>query len=147
MRTIGTVEAVIYDALGNPTETQLGTIEYDGHRKRISDDEMHLEFKKLGFSSTAALERTWSGANQESWVTPDGQEIFTVSWREVRERYKWLVEIEVDEMWVADGFNLSDERLHQMLGRELQCAYSTEYSGKVIAAPDPAAIKKAQEES
>lgn len=59
-------------------------------------------------------------------------------------RYKWTVEFEVDETWVEDGFELTDERAHAMLANALSCAYNTEFSAKVISAPPQAEIRKAQ---
>lgn len=59
-------------------------------------------------------------------------------------RFKWTVEFEVDEVWVADGFNLDDERAQEMLLVDLGYARPHEVSAKVISAPDPKSIKKAQ---
>lgn len=59
-------------------------------------------------------------------------------------RFKWTVEIEVDETWVEDGFDLTDERAKEMVMSDLRYAYGHEISCKVIAAPAPAEIRKAQ---
>lgn len=59
-------------------------------------------------------------------------------------RFKWAVEIEVDETWVEDGFDLTDERAKEMVMNDLRYAYGNEISCKVIAAPNPADIRKAQ---
>lgn len=58
--------------------------------------------------------------------------------------FKWTVEIEVAEVWVADGFDLDDDRAQGMLERELGWAYSHELRSTVLSAPDPAEIRKAQ---
>lgn len=60
-------------------------------------------------------------------------------------RFKWTVEFEVDEVWIADGFNITDQRALDMLSNDLQFAnIGTELGAKVLSAPDPTAIRKAQ---
>ena len=58
--------------------------------------------------------------------------------------FKWTVEFEVDETWVADGFELDDDRAKEMLQTDLAWAYPYEISAKVIKSPDQATIRKAQ---
>lgn len=58
--------------------------------------------------------------------------------------FRWTAEIQVHETWVADGFNLTNERLQAMLERELGFAYSTELRAKVLSSPKEEAINKAQ---
>lgn len=60
-------------------------------------------------------------------------------------KFKWVVEFEVDEVWVADGFDLTDERALDMLAQHLRYAYmTTELGAKVISAPPPEEIRKVQ---
>jgi hypothetical protein len=49
--------------------------------------------------------------------------------------FKWTVEIKVDQSWVADGFNLDNERAQSMLANTLPHAYGYELKAKVVAAP------------
>jgi len=58
--------------------------------------------------------------------------------------YAWTVRIEIDAVWVADGFNLTAERMHAMLAQHLSSAGSEELRAKVIKAPDPKAIRREQ---
>jgi len=58
--------------------------------------------------------------------------------------YKWTVEFEVDETWVADGFALDDERAQDMIRNDLRFATSSEVKAKVIKSPPAEAIRKAQ---
>lgn len=59
--------------------------------------------------------------------------------------YKWIVEVEVHERWVADGFDLDDERATQMLSKELPHAImDREIWAKVLKAPAAAEIRKEQ---
>lgn len=58
--------------------------------------------------------------------------------------YKWVVEFQVADTWVADGFDLTDERAHDMLASDLSYAYGHELKAKVIRAPSAAAIAKEQ---
>lgn len=59
-------------------------------------------------------------------------------------KYKWVVEIEVADTWVADGFDLDDDRAHKMLAEHLPYAYGHELKARVLKAPDPDAIAKEQ---
>lgn len=58
--------------------------------------------------------------------------------------YKWTVEFEVAASWVADGFDLTDERAHDMISGDLTYAYGHELRAKVIKAPAPPSIRKEQ---
>ena len=59
-------------------------------------------------------------------------------------RFVWVVEFEVSETWVADGFDLDDERAETMLQTDLAYARSDEIGARVIRAPAPTEIRKAQ---
>jgi len=58
--------------------------------------------------------------------------------------FRWLVEIEVDPLWVGDGFELTADRLEDMLSRELSSARAGEYAGRILSAPDPARVRCVQ---
>lgn len=45
---------------------------------------------------------------------------------------KWIVEIQVSENWVEDGFNLTNETAHKMLAEFLPYAYGYELKAKVL---------------
>lgn len=49
--------------------------------------------------------------------------------------YKWTVEIEVAEAWVADGFDLTDRRAHDIMTHHLSYANGNEIKCKVVARP------------
>lgn len=59
-------------------------------------------------------------------------------------KFKWTVEIEIDEVWVADGFELTEERLIDMVQSDLQYATESEIKVKILKSPDEKAISKAQ---
>ena len=69
-----------------------------------------------------------------------------------KNQYVWKgkFEITVADLWVADGFNLSDktlqEMLHDALERWLCCAYAGEFSvsASITSAPNPDSISKEQ---
>ncbi len=67
-----------------------------------------------------------------------------MTYRELHMTYRWTVEIEVDPIWVADGFDLDEEDLNDMLRQRLGYAHSDEYSGRVLKAPDPKQIRAEQ---
>jgi len=54
---------------------------------------------------------------------------------------KWTIEFEVDESWIADGFNLTDEAALNMIELLLPNAYDDEIAAKVIQKPTDAEIK------
>ena len=57
---------------------------------------------------------------------------------------KWVVEIEVHNTWVEDGFNITNENIVDRLQEWLPHAYSHELKGKVIKAPKQSVIDKLQ---
>lgn len=67
--------------------------------------------------------------------------------RDGRRVFRWVVELEVSETWVEDGFNLDDERALNMLARTLGWAtIGTELGARVLEAPPPREVKKARGE-
>lgn len=58
--------------------------------------------------------------------------------------YSWLVQVTVDPVWVADGFNLNDDTAREMVGNWLSHAHGSEYDAKVMFTPDIARIAKEQ---
>ncbi len=60
--------------------------------------------------------------------------------------FKWTIEIEIAECWVADGFNLTDEHAQDMIEQRLSCATSEEVKARVVKAPTKAALATAQGE-
>ena len=58
--------------------------------------------------------------------------------------YEWTVKIRVNAVWVADGFNLTEDRLNSILGEHLDYARSTEYEGEIVKAPNADAIAREQ---
>jgi hypothetical protein len=58
--------------------------------------------------------------------------------------FKWTVEIEVTENWVADGFNISPDRMHDIMCRALPYANGSEIGARVLKSPSPESIAIAQ---
>lgn len=58
--------------------------------------------------------------------------------------FKWVVEFEVTENWVEDGFNITDQKAVAMIENVLPFASGAEFSAKVIKAPDAKIIRKVQ---
>lgn len=59
-------------------------------------------------------------------------------------RFKWTVDIYVDRSWIADGFDLTNERAKEMVAKTLPYAHNGEFSARVIAKPAKKLIRKAQ---
>lgn len=55
-------------------------------------------------------------------------------------RLKYIVEFEIDEKWIADGFDLTQERAKSMLANELSHANGSELEATIVLAPEPHAI-------
>lgn len=64
--------------------------------------------------------------------------------REPPATFTWTVEFTVTENWVADGFNLTDERAHSIICNALPYAFGHELQAKVLTAPDSKAIRRVQ---
>lgn len=58
--------------------------------------------------------------------------------------FKWVVEFEVTENWVADGFEITDRKATGMMEEALPFASGAEFSAKVIKAPAATLIRKTQ---
>lgn len=59
-------------------------------------------------------------------------------------RFKWVVEFEVSETWVSDGFTGTQEDFQEMLENRLDYAYFTELKAKVIKKPTDKSLAKSQ---
>jgi hypothetical protein len=59
-------------------------------------------------------------------------------------RFKWVVEFEVTENWVADGFEIDQRRAFNMIESVLPHATVMEIKATVKKSPSEAVIKKAQ---
>ena len=57
-------------------------------------------------------------------------------------KLKWVIEIEVSENWVEDGFNLTDDNVVNWIANALPYAYGFEIGGKVKKAPNPKLLAK-----
>jgi len=62
----------------------------------------------------------------------------------MKTKLKWVVEFYVDPTWVADGFDLTNERAFDMLAGDLAWATDAELDAKVIERPDQRLIDKLQ---
>lgn len=58
--------------------------------------------------------------------------------------YTWTVQISVADTWVADGFDLTADRLKDMVLSDLGYAHDGEVVTKIIRAPKPEDIRKEQ---
>ena len=57
---------------------------------------------------------------------------------------KWVVEFSIDESWIADGFDLTEERAKEMIANEIGWSYSFETSARIVKRPDVAILKRIQ---
>jgi len=72
-------------------------------------------------------------SNTRNIVEIDGEKFF-----------EWTVKMRVHHSWVADGFNLTAERAHNMLTNDLQGGYTHEMQAEIISAPSDVQILKEQ---
>ena len=59
-------------------------------------------------------------------------------------KLKWTVEFTVDSSWVADGFDLTDDRAKEMLNNDLRYAYGHELGAKVVKYPPAIKVARLQ---
>ena len=59
-------------------------------------------------------------------------------------RFTWVVEFEVTENWVADGFNITQSRATDMMANALPYASGVEFKATVVKAPEPKSIRQTQ---
>jgi hypothetical protein len=59
--------------------------------------------------------------------------------------YTWTVKFSVHRTWVEDGFDLDDERAHDMILNDLRHAYGHEVKARVLRRPSKAKIREAQQ--
>lgn len=59
-------------------------------------------------------------------------------------KLKWVVEIEVDSVWVADGFDPDNDQLHEMVCTHLAHASFDEIKTKILKRPADSQIAKLQ---
>lgn len=59
-------------------------------------------------------------------------------------KFKWVVEFEVTENWVADGFEVDQRRAFNMIESVLPFASGAEFKATVIKSPDAKLIRKTQ---
>jgi hypothetical protein len=59
-------------------------------------------------------------------------------------KFRWVVEFEVSENWVADGFELTKDRAKAMIENDLAFAHSAETKAKILKAPNTKEILKVQ---
>jgi hypothetical protein len=58
--------------------------------------------------------------------------------------FKWVVEFEVTETWVEDGFNIDQDRATDIIANALPFAHGSEFKATVLKAPDAKLIRKTQ---
>jgi hypothetical protein len=60
--------------------------------------------------------------------------------------FKWVIEIEVDKVWVADGFDITENSFiaELLLKHWLTHAYGYEVKSKILSSPGKRRIKKMQ---
>lgn len=57
---------------------------------------------------------------------------------------KWVVEVEVSDTWVEDGFDLTDGRMHTIMSEHLSYANGNEIKCKVLERPADVDIAEVQ---
>lgn len=72
----------------------------------------------------------------------------TVDWEDdaqvANQWFKWTVEIEVNGIWVRDGFELTEERLKEIVSQQLPFSYDNETRVRIVKSPDQKRIKESQ---
>ena len=61
-----------------------------------------------------------------------------------KRKFVWLVEIEIDETWVADGFEITAERAGEWVEKDIGYASPDEISVRIKKAPKSSDIRAVQ---
>lgn len=64
----------------------------------------------------------------------------------MHKKFKWVVEFTIDQTWVEDGFNLTEERAKEMVESALPFSTGSETSVRILKAPDADIIREVQGE-
>lgn len=115
-REVGQLDVILADKFGGSTVSQLVAAGKWDEYQRIVDEKAQSK----DFWSTHALT-----LEETKWFT-------------------WTAEFTVDKLWVADGFDLTDERAKQMLADDLSSAYGHEIKARVLKAPDADLVARTQ---
>ncbi len=59
-------------------------------------------------------------------------------------KFRWSAVIEVDEVWVADGFELTAKKLTSAINGLIPWARPDEIAARITKSPDPSLIRLAQ---
>lgn len=99
-------------------------------------------FKKYRlYNDTESIEMEGYFSNREAaieWFRPSAGERVTLA------RFVWTLEIEVDEIWVADGFDFTDGRVASVRDNLIPEAYTTEVAARVLSRPSSDEVRLAQ---
>lgn len=78
-------------------------------------------------------------------IRPSPKDLKAKERRPGEKTYSWTVTFTVDAVWVADGFDLTDQRALEMLSHDLRFAnIGTELAAKVIRRPGAIGIMREQ---
>ena len=58
--------------------------------------------------------------------------------------FTWTVQVKVDASWIADGFDLDNDRAADMVAKLLPYAHNSELRAKVLTKPSRKLIRKVQ---
>ena len=58
--------------------------------------------------------------------------------------FKWVLEVEVSEYWVADGFDITEENVQDIANALNPYAIEGEYRVRILQAPAPELVRQAQ---
>ncbi len=62
----------------------------------------------------------------------------------MNEKFKWVVEFEVDRAWVAQKFNLTQAQAQRMIEEEIPGCRPNEVKATIVDAPSQADIMRAR---
>lgn len=61
-----------------------------------------------------------------------------------KQTFKWILELEVSEYWVADGFDITEENVQDIANAMNPYAIVGEYRVRILQAPAPETVRQAQ---
>jgi len=93
----------------------------------------YIMYREPGSNVFGGMSELFPVENAPSEANPDADGFF-----------KWTVEISVAQLWVADGFDLTNRRAHDIMTSHLGYAEGSEIKTRVLEKPSDEAVAKAQ---
>lgn len=117
----------------------------DAFNKTLADLLVKIDAADAAQRAVEAAQQAQREAEEQSRIDACNASFSTPSDEPTPDKmYKWILEIEVSETLVADGFRLTDQKWRDWARDGVQFSEASEVRTKVLYSPSPESISKAQ---